>query len=233
MNISRLIHQVDPYDGFMDGHWPFDLQGWGGHSGFFELLVNYVRPDLVIEVGSWKGKSAVTLSNLLDQAGLINSKVLCVDTWLGATEFWTDHENVKRYKSLGLQNGYPSVYYQFLANMVKTGSNKHVVPFPQTSTNAARLLKKNNVQAGLIYIDGSHEYEDVAQDLESYYPLLEEGGIMCGDDYCKHWSGVIRAVDEFAEKHSLIVKTVQMENGPGEAPSDYWRLSIGASYASK
>ena len=34
----------------------------------------------------------------------------------------------------------------------------------------------------LIYIDGSHAYEDVLHDLRLSTPLLVEGGILCGDD---------------------------------------------------
>ena len=51
------------------------------------------------------------------------------------------------------------------------------------------------VLADAIYIDASHEYLDCKTDMEAYWELLRDGGIMFGDDY--DWPGVKRAVDEF------------------------------------
>jgi predicted O-methyltransferase YrrM len=34
-----------------------------------------------------------------------------------------------------------------------------------------------------VYIDGNHQYEYVLKDLKTFFPLLKEGGIICGDDY--------------------------------------------------
>ena len=54
-----------------------------------------------------------------------------------------------------------------------------------------------------VYIDGHHEYEFVKDDIANYYPLGKEGGILAGHDYCESWPGVVRAVDEFSQKHGL------------------------------
>ena len=45
---------------------------------------------------------------------------------------------------------------------------------------ASRAL---NVMANLIYVDASHEEEDVYNDITQWYPHLAVGGIMCGDDW--------------------------------------------------
>jgi hypothetical protein len=34
----------------------------------------------------------------------------------------------------------------------------------------------------MIYIDGDHTYKSVMSDLESYYPLLNENGVLFGHD---------------------------------------------------
>ncbi len=54
-----------------------------------------------------------------------------------------------------------------------------------------------------VYIDGSHEYEDVLYDLINWSKKVKTGGIVSGDDYYwrdanKNYS-VKRAVDEFAK----------------------------------
>jgi hypothetical protein len=48
------------------------------------------------------------------------------------------------------------------------------------SMKAAQTL---DVLADLIYIDASHEEEDVYNDVLAWYKKLKVGGIMCGDDY--------------------------------------------------
>jgi len=152
----------------------------------------------VIEVGSWKGASAIHMARRLEDLGL-GAEIVCVDTWLGAIEFLDNKEDLDRYVSLRLRHGYPTVYYQFLANVVKTGFQNVITPFPQTSLIAARWLRKHNVQAQLIYIDGSHEEEDVLSDLTHYWPVLAPDGIMFGDDFNEAWPGVRSAVRAFCE----------------------------------
>jgi hypothetical protein len=50
------------------------------------------------------------------------------------------------------------------------------------------------VEAQLIYIDGSHEYEDVRRDIQDYMPILTSGGVMFGDDM--GWKEVREAVED-------------------------------------
>lgn len=58
------------------------------------------------------------------------------------------------------------------------------------------------------FLDGDHTYEAVKKDIESWWPYVASGGVLCGHDYghtrCKKglW-GVDRAVDEFAEREGL------------------------------
>lgn len=249
-NLMELIHGDSVYKDFAS-RFETDLAGWGGHREFFEHMLRISRakfamlPDrspVIVEVGSWKGKSACVMASLLDELSqeyhdiksraqnvpvnsvFDNAKIVCVDTWLGAAEFNGPRTpSDKRY--LMPINGYPQIYYQFLSNVVNENLDDRIVPFPQTSTNAARFFEKHDVKADLIYVDASHEYVDVLADLNAWYPRLNEGGIMFGDDFCAYWSGVIRAVTEFAAQNDLMLQTKQYSNPDGQAASDYWILS--------
>lgn len=219
-DITHMLHPKSPYIGFDASEFPLDLQGWFYEDAFFSQLVERVSPDLIIEVGTWKGKSASCFGHAVKRLGK-PSGVLCVDTWLGAREFWTtgsepdgwwagianqDPEGFRRerYQALELRFGYPSVYYRFLANVVHQGLQDVLTPFPQTSRLAARWLGARGVHAQLIYIDGSHEYVDVLEDLNAYAPLLATGGIIIGDDY---WLTDVRnAVNDFTICHGLKVE---------------------------
>ena len=53
-----------------------------------------------------------------------------------------------------------------------------------------------------VYIDGSHEYENVMYDLEYFYEVVKPGGILAGHDYNAK-SGVKRAVNEFTRQNGI------------------------------
>lgn len=190
--ILPALHALNPYAGFNAHDYPLDLQGWNGDAPIFDLLIGQIRPQLIIEVGSWKGQSAITMGRSLLRHGL-RASILCIDTWLGAIEFWTDQHDPTRYISLRHKHGYPTVYYQFLANVVHCGLQDVIIPFPQTSAIAARWLAQQGIRAEMIYIDGSHDEPDVRADLDNYWPLLADGGYLFGDDI--NWPSVRLALD--------------------------------------
>jgi len=199
--LQKAIHAVNPYDGFDFMAIQLDDQGWGSKSSAFGELVDRVRPRLIIEVGTWKGGSAIEMAGHLERLLLADAAILCIDTWLGALEMWGDQEDANRYGSLNLKHGYPQLYYQFLANVCHHGMQARIIPLPLPSITAAQWLSLRGVRADLIYVDGSHEEEDVYADLADYWDLLASGGIIFGDDYC--WTGVKMAVDRFTSQNRL------------------------------
>lgn len=166
--------------------------GWHSHSPIFRALVEETRPRIVFEVGTWLGASAINMAEAARDMGL-KTKVYCVDTWLGAEEFWNKYSHTSE-RDLLLKNGYPQTYFKFLANVVEHGLQNFIVPVPNTSHIGAMILAHRRLKADLIYIDGSHDYEDVRGDIRDYMPLLNEGGVMFGDDF--GLGGVRRAVEE-------------------------------------
>lgn len=200
--LRALLHREDVFERFDFQKFPLDLHGWGSQSAAFRELIVARSPRLIIEVGTWKGGSALEMARILDEQKS-TAAILCIDTWLGALEFWTDLADRERYGSLQLRNGYPSVYYQFLANVCHRSAQQRIVPFPQTSAIAALWLRYFDIRADLIYLDGSHEEEDVYDDLNAYWPLLTHGGTLFGDDYT--WDGVRIAVERFAREQGCNV----------------------------
>lgn len=198
--VRPLLHKNDPYSGFDPSEWPDDASGWGSDSPAFGELVEEIRPRRIIEVGTWKGGSALTLAGQLQRLGL-DAEILCVDTWLGALEMWTDLDDESRHGSLRLRHGYPTLYFTFLANVVRAGHSDRITPFPVPSVTAAQWCALQGVRADLIYIDGSHEEDDVYQDLTAWWDLVREGGVLFGDDW--QWDGVRLAVERFAKENGL------------------------------
>lgn len=184
---------------------PKDLTGWNGDSFIFQQLIDETNPKIIIEVGSWKGLSAINMGKKIVEKNL-NSVIYCVDTWLGAIEFWDKLAGTPE-RNLLLKNGYPQIYYQFLSNVVHENLQNIILPFPNTSENGFRYFFSKNIRAELIYIDGSHEEQDVYNDLNNYYNLLTDKGIIFGDDYFS-WPSVAKSVNRFVKENNLNFETI-------------------------
>lgn len=206
MDLKSFIEKYmgkDIYAGFNKDKFQEDTyvpSFWGSRSPVFEELINELRPSDIIELGSWKGTSAIHMGELLKRHGC-ESIICCVDTWLGSNpDLWNESE----YKSaLSLRNGHPQIYQQFLANIVHRGLDKTIYPFPNTTSCARQLLVENNVMVDMVYVDAGHEEHEVFFDTSGYWKILRPGGIMFGDDYSSHLHGVKKAVDRFRSEHEL------------------------------
>jgi predicted O-methyltransferase YrrM len=153
-----------------------DLRGWNSETESFEMAIRETNPKIIIEVGSWKGKSAIHMAKLAPEA-----KILCIDTWLGSREMFG--LEVGPDTEIERLHGWPQLYFTFASNVVRHVGRERICPIPLPSAIAALVLGKIGFEADLIYIDGSHEYEDVLRDIDDYWPLLKSGGVMLLDDF--------------------------------------------------
>ncbi len=200
-SILTALHGCDPYEGFAYADYPLDLQG-GGEQSLMRQAFNAIKPRLIVEVGSWKGASAVAWASMLKEAG-VDGAVICVDTWLGGLDHITRPKGKDWQIRPYFKHGYSQLYYQFLANVCQKGLQDYIVPLPNTSVTGARWLAQAGLTADLVYVDASHEEDDVYQDLEAYWRVLRPGGMMCGDDWALAWHGVVCAVNRFARERDL------------------------------
>lgn len=181
---------------------PADMQGWQSDSTVFHQIIEetkHLNKD-ACEVGTWKGASAINFANYCRKIGL-KTTLHCVDSFLGAQEMWDQLKHTPE-RNLFLKNGFPQIYYIFLSNVIHNSLQDYILPFPNTSLIASRYFKNNGYEFGSVYIDASHQYDDVLHDLNAYWDLVVDGGIMFGDDY-NHWQDVKLAVNEFTLENNL------------------------------
>jgi predicted O-methyltransferase YrrM len=197
-----LLHDVSPYDGHDIAAHPGDMQGWGSNDPVFQMVLSALRPRIIVEVGTWKGASAIHMGQLVRTLGL-STQIVCVDTWLGSPEHFLGLGKGWR-ESLRLRNGFPQLYFTFLTNVVQHGLTDIIVPLPATSENAVSILSHKSIRPDLVYIDAAHEYAAVKRDLQMYWQLLSDDGVLLGDDYLA-WPGVTQAANEFANENSLLL----------------------------
>lgn len=169
------------------------MQGWtSSQAPALAELVTQVKPRTIIEVGSWRGVSAIWMM----KHAPADAVIYCVDTWLGSIEHMTGNVD----PPMPMVRGYPGVYYEFRDNVIHAGIANRLYPVPNTSIIGAAFLRHSDVLGDLIYIDASHDADSVWRDLCAYRALLAPGGVLCGDDYGTH-AGVTEAVDAFAKHH--------------------------------
>lgn len=169
--MNPLIHNPTIYENLECK--PYDLQGWNSEHPIFEALISECNPKTIIEVGTWKGASACNMARLAPEA-----HIWCVDTWLGGIDHMLSD---LPQDDLSRRNGYPQIYFQFLSNVMMLGFEKRITPVIQTSHGAAKIFAHFGQKADLIYIDASHEFEDVRKDIGYFFPLTNK--IIFGDDY--------------------------------------------------
>ena len=151
---------------------------WNGKGG---------RSLRCLEVGSWVGESALAIA-----AGCPpGSTVYCVDTWQGSPSDWTGH--------IATQHD-PWEWFQ---KNVGDALGNAIKPLRGKSLEVARSFGGESQDLDLIFIDGSHDAQDVYDDIVAWFGHLSENGVMIGHDYCEAFPGVIDAVDDWFEQFGL------------------------------
>ena len=178
-----------------------DMEGWLSPGSPFAKLFDSVNAKTAVEVGVWKGLSAITLGKHMLSLDGVTRKLYCVDTFLGSTG---------QGSAATQENGMTSIQEQFMQNVVLAGLTDILVPVPMSSVDAAAEFKKLGFIFDYIYIDANHDYEFVNDDIAAWWPLLRSGGVMLGHDYvAPQFRGVIRAVDEHSKR---VGKDIQVED---------------------
>ena len=153
-------------------------------------------PITVAEIGVHEGSNAeVMLDNL-------NIKVLYL---IDPYELGIGYDKIQ--EDTYLES--PSVIKQTAHDKLKRYSN---IVWIQKKSKEASVDIGTNVD--YVYIDGDHRYLTVREDIELYFPLIREGGILAGHDYHQpflpdFFKGLTTAVDEFGLKYNY---TIQSDN---------------------
>ena len=203
--MSLKLHGNDVYEGFDPNPYADDVQGWNSEHPLLQEVIRVKKPSLVIEVGVWKGASAIFMAEQLRTAKL-SSTVIGVDTFLGSVSHLTRPESRA---SLMSRHGWPQLYYQFMANVVRRDLQDYICPFAQTSETAFQYFAQLNLRPEVVHIDAAHDYESVSRDITNFFSLLAPGGALVGDDFSAEWPEVIWAATEFAKRNRLALQQLR------------------------
>lgn len=172
--------------------WPDDppaapVVQWGWGIEGTDLLRAAVSPEasVVVEIGSLLGGSARFWAEHCPQA-----HVVCIDPWIDVRAA-SDRPFLEHVPELvdwvvGREDG---LFDVFLAS--NWGLRDRLTPIRGFSPDALTEVVRHGVEPDVVYVDGSHVYEDVVADLSvarSFFPTA----LVCGDDYT--WPSVRDAV---------------------------------------
>jgi beta-1,4-mannosyl-glycoprotein beta-1,4-N-acetylglucosaminyltransferase len=169
------------------------------------LSENVRDKKVVIELGSWHGKSTRAICDNLP----IGGKCYAIDTWKGSKEEQeTNHVSAKQLDG-------DHAYDEFARNLWDHVDSGTCVPIRMHGRHAAKLLHDYGVLAQLIFIDAGHTYKEVVEDINSFMPLLDKNGIVCGHDFHQGLAPeVTKAVDEVFHPNIGNYETIWYTNAP-------------------
>jgi predicted O-methyltransferase YrrM len=134
-------------------------------------------PLHILEIGSWAGVSTISWGVALKHLQL-EGAITCVDPWV--PYFDTTINSTDVYREMNESAGTNLIYKLFEHNIASAGL--HNVVNVKKATSREVLPELPAATWAIIYIDGSHTYEDVTFDIRQAKRLLRDGGILCGDD---------------------------------------------------
>jgi hypothetical protein len=167
------------------------VPGWFDYEAIFDLMVEEARPGgHIVEVGCWLGKSTCYLGQKAKETGK-NLTVWAVDHFRGSDEaphreFFAQGRNL---------------YAECMRNLDGAGLLDTVRVLPVESRQGVAALMDIRVES--VYLDASHDYNSVWEDILWWKSKIRTGGILAGHDYSSAWPGVMQAVDEANEQREI------------------------------
>jgi hypothetical protein len=160
----------------------------------FHLAAHSSGTGRVVEIGSFMGRSTLWLAHGLRRAG--HGRVFSIDP----------HEGRER---PDIQPGVES-FQAFLDNIRRQDLADFVEPVRDRSQNVARTWIE---PIRLLWIDGSHRYEDVLADLEGFAGHVLVGGyVALHDTRGRRFPGVRRAMLEYFRRNDAFTRIVSLRN---------------------
>jgi len=167
-------------------------QGWLRDDESRWLAETAHNKQLVIEFGSWCGKSTLALS--------CAKQVVCVDTWLGTQNDPGCHKE--------LIAGGLNPIAEWRQNTKHLPNVIGIVGNLRDPAVEELLVATYARKADMIFIDADHSLEAITKDIWLAKRLLSRDGILCGHDFHPLHPGVEAAVSTMIPYYTLPAGTI-------------------------
>lgn len=167
-----LIEKTKGIEGFLTGHEGLFL---------YWAVKNLARIDgVIVEIGSWKGKSTVFLGQAAKET---NSQVFAVDPHEGVRSAANSNCELR---IMNHGRNKKSTFGEFRENIEDVGVKDLISPIVATSEEAVKNWDK---PIKFLFIDGLHDYKNCLFDFEHWGKFLADGGIVALHDSFCMWDG--------------------------------------------
>jgi hypothetical protein len=169
-----------------------------------EAVLDVCKPRFWLEIGSMLGGSIIRTVQVIKKLNM-STQICCIDPFCGDVNMWAwerKHTLNGYWRFLRLENGRPTIYDRFLANIKSMGYDDIIVPIVTTCTVGVKLLKRLHDEGrfhytpDVIYLDSAHEPNETYMELHTSWGALKSGGILMGDDWS--WDAVRNDVIRFS-----------------------------------
>jgi predicted O-methyltransferase YrrM len=176
----------------INGH---PIFGYCRYYNFFDKMVQMAaqKETHFVEVGSFMGQSSAIMAYLIEKSGK-EITFDCVD--LFEISDFSDHEHEAYINTFG-----GDMFKTFGVNLKIAGLSKYINKvYKGDSLNVSKLY--DDYSLDMVFLDASHKYEDVVDDINHWWSKLRIGGYLAGDDFDQ--TDVAKAVlDSFKKYDSL------------------------------
>jgi predicted O-methyltransferase YrrM len=153
------------------------------------LILAEIRPRVIVEIGSYLGRSTVFYAKALEALGL-DGTVTAIDPHTG------DRQHLE---NLGISQ--LASFDLFESHLAASGVSERVRPIVTTSHQAAGDWSG---PIDFLFIDGWHSYDAVIEDGRDWIPHLDDRGVVVFDDATRY-PDVRRAIDDLVAEGTIHV----------------------------
>jgi methyltransferase family protein len=160
-------------------------------------LAQQMNAKTFVEVGCKEGRTTgFILANLPD------IRVIAIDTWAPMPNADEDYEDWDF-------NKIRNTFWENVGNhkdrcemwMTTSAAAAYELTSGRPMTDAYSRVAFSEImtpgkdpQCDICFIDAGHDYDNALADIKAWWPLVREGGYLCGHDYQHKFPGVMRAV---------------------------------------
>lgn len=150
-----------------------DISGWLDYEDLYLKIIKKELKDgdIAVEVGSWMGRSSVYFAEQVSKQKK-NIEFYCVDLWGGP-------QGIESLDNIIEKNG-GSILNIFEKNIKDCGYEDKIKIIVGDSAKSAALFKDKSIS--FCFIDASHKYESVKNDIKAWLPKMKPGSTLAGHD---------------------------------------------------
>jgi len=144
-------------------------------------------------VGTHTGATSVYAAQLVKEK---KGTFLAIDTFEGSDNVSNDSPHSNKHFQKG------EILRKFKENIDSVECTEITKIYEMDSLKAANKIEDNSLD--ICFIDASHLYTDVKNDIIAYLPKVKKGGIICGHDFEIGSEKVISEVEEYQYKSDYV-----------------------------